>query len=349
MNASDSKLEKLLVNYAGNKVRDEGFRISKKKISLNDDIIHNNLKGFYIVPFQKALDSYHFTHASSLKYNEVYNYVAEVFDDPSTFSRNAAAITEHLYESSVHPKILAGEVHLLYLTNCEVNGRNVDAFGIFKTETKVNFLKLNSGQNGYEIEFEEGLNPSEGFDKGCLIFNLGKREGYQLYIIDNQNGSSQEAQYWKDAFLKVKAASDEYSNTKNYLSICKEFLANQLPEEFEVTKTDQIDLLNRSISYFKENDSFDEKEFTRTVFANSEITKSFKSFKADYLERNEIEIEEQFDVSSSAVKKQARIFKSVLKLDSNFHIYIHGDKTLIEKGIEKNGRKYYKIYYEEES
>jgi hypothetical protein len=48
------------------------------------------------------------------------------------------------------------------------------------------------------------------------------------------------------------------------------------------------------------------------------------------------------------VKKQARVFKNILKLDKNFDIYIHGNRELIEKGIDENGRKYYKIYYEEE-
>ena len=49
-----------------------------------------------------------------------------------------------------------------------------------------------------------------------------------------------------------------------------------------------------------------------------------------------------------AVKKQARVFKSVLKLDKNFHIYIHGNRDLIEQGTDERGRKYYNIYYEEE-
>jgi len=56
-----------------------------------------------------------------------------------------------------------------------------------------------------------------------------------------------------------------------------------------------------------------------------------------------------FEISNKAVKKQARVFKSVLKLDKNFHIYIHGDKKLIERGTDEVGRKFYKIYYEEES
>ena len=49
------------------------------------------------------------------------------------------------------------------------------------------------------------------------------------------------------------------------------------------------------------------------------------------------------------MKKQSRAFKSVLKLDKNFHIYIHGDRELIEQGGDKDGRKFYKIYYEDEA
>ncbi len=60
-------------------------------------------------------------------------------------------------------------------------------------------------------------------------------------------------------------------------------------------------------------------------------------------------IKDSFEISVQAVKKQTRIFKSVLKLDKNFHIYIHGNNELIEHGIEKDGRKFYKIYFENES
>jgi hypothetical protein len=39
----------------------------------------------------------------------------------------------------------------------------------------------------------------------------------------------------------------------------------------------------------------------------------------------------------------------VLKLDKNFHIYIHGGRDMIERGVDESGRKYYKIYYNEEA
>jgi len=75
----------------------------------------------------------------------------------------------------------------------------------------------------------------------------------------------------------------------------------------------------------------------------------FMQYKTDYEQRYETPIEDEFAISNAAVKKQARIYKSVLKLDRNFHIYIHGSSELIEKGVDEDGRKYYKIYYQEET
>ena len=61
-------------------------------------------------------------------------------------------------------------------------------------------------------------------------------------------------------------------------------------------------------------------------------------------------IPDSFDISGAAVKKQARTYKSVLKLDKNFHIYIHGNKDVIEKGFDENkAMNYYKVYFKEEA
>ena len=39
----------------------------------------------------------------------------------------------------------------------------------------------------------------------------------------------------------------------------------------------------------------------------------------------------------------------VIKLDKNLPIYVHGSRELIEQGVDEEGRKFYKIYYKEES
>ena len=61
-----------------------------------------------------------------------------------------------------------------------------------------------------------------------------------------------------------------------------------------------------------------------------------------------IDQQDNFAISADAVKRQARVFKSVLKLDTNFHLYIHGDREKIERGVDESGRKYDTIYYEQE-
>jgi hypothetical protein len=79
------------------------------------------------------------------------------------------------------------------------------------------------------------------------------------------------------------------------------------------------------------------------------MIESFRRFGSQYVQNNDYDIAASFDISPEAVKKQSRIYKSVLKLDKNFHIYIHGRTDLIEKGMEMDGRKYYKIYYQDEA
>ncbi|MFN6039537.1 MAG: nucleoid-associated protein, partial [Bacteroidota bacterium] len=39
----------------------------------------------------------------------------------------------------------------------------------------------------------------------------------------------------------------------------------------------------------------------------------------------------------------------VIKLDKNFHIYVHGKHEFIEKGFdEEKGKKFYKLYFDSE-
>ena len=121
-----------------------------------------------------------------------------------------------------------------------------------------------------------------------------------------------------------------------------------MDEDFNVEKTDKIDILNRSVEYFKTNESFNKADFEETVFQSEEVINSFRSYDSSYRESNEIEVKDEFDISDQAVKKQSKFFKSILKLDKNFHVYIHGNKDMIERGVESDGRKFYKIYFEKE-
>ena len=60
-------------------------------------------------------------------------------------------------------------------------------------------------------------------------------------------------------------------------------------------------------------------------------------------------VPDSFGISDSAIKKQSRNFKSVIKLDKNFHVYVHGDTKRIKKGVDpETGLNYYQLFFEEE-
>ncbi len=345
MDYTESLLERVSVHHVGNKTNEEELVLSMSLLE-TDKTLDALLSRFFLTPFASP-EFYSFTFSNGdFTLNPLYIYASRIFEDGSVLQDTGADIARHLYELSVHPQIKPGDLFIAHFSNIVMEGRTVEALGIFKSENKQSFLKLNVGTGSFDLDYEDGINIDK-LDKGCLIFNAGQETGFKVCVIDKANKS--EAQYWKDSFLQLKPCSDDYHNTKDFLDIAKEFVTKQFAEEFEVTRADQIDLLNRSVNYFKNNETFDKEEFVTEVFQDEKVIEAFNNYDESYREEHQIELSDHFDISAQALKKQARVFKSVLKLDKNFHIYIHGDRELIEQGVDQDGRKYYKIYFEEES
>jgi hypothetical protein len=342
---SQIELLSLITHKVGNKLRDENIQLTDEATFYNNDTKEFLLR-YFLLPV-KSEELFEFTHSVKLEMNDVYSIVKDIFNDSTEFISHSKSLAKLLYENSMHPKIKGGELNIAFFTNVVLDDEVVEAIGIYKSETDVPFLKMKIGKAKYNINHEFGFE-IKGVDKGCIIFNTNQGTGFKVLVIDNSN-KSVEAQYWKDDFLKLKPIANEFHQTNQFLGIAKNFVTKQLDEEFEVTKADKIDLLNRSVEYFKTHETFDKKEFEEEVFQDSGIIKSFRIFDNSYRQENEIDITDSFDISPQAVKKQARVFKSVLKLDKNFHIYIHGNRDMIEQGVDKDGRKYYKIYYDQES
>ncbi|HTO14845.1 MAG TPA: nucleoid-associated protein [Edaphocola sp.] len=338
-------LQEFIIHKIGNKSLDENLFLTKKTILLDDEL-KNILNSYFFSSFKNE-ERYKLHHEFDINLNEVYNCTSKIFDDVNCLQEQSENIAKHLYDQSDHPNIKSGELYVAYFTNCIVDGVETEAIGIFKSENRDIFLDVKQNFEGFDISSKQGININK-LDKGCFIFNLKKEEGYILSIIDNTN-KSKDAQYWKDNFLKVIILNNEFHQTNQFLTLARQFVSKQLDEDFEITKTDKIDLLNRSVDYFKNHENFDKDEFEEQVFADDEVIQSFRKFDNVYREENKLELDDNFFISENAVKKQSRIFKSVLKLDKNFHIYIHGNKDMIEQGTDDDGRKYYKIYYEQEN
>lgn len=341
---TEIEIVNLVTHLVGNKLRDEDLYLSDNESQINDETKSLLLK-YFLLPI-KIEELYSFSHPIKMEMNEIYTLVDELFSESIPFIEFSEGIAKLLYENSMHPKIKEGKLNVAFFSNIILEDEVVEAIGIFKSEKDVPFLKMLKGQENFSISHEYGFE-IKGIDKGCLILNTDNTSGYKILIIDNANKSI-EAQYWKDDFLQVKPISNEYNQTNNFLGLTKQFLTKQLSNETEVSKSEQIDLLNRSVEYFKSHESFEKEEFEKDVFKDEGIIESFRAFDETYCAENNIEMNEKFDISTKAVKKQARAFKRVLKLDENFDIHIKGNKELIEKGIDEDGRKFYKIYYNEE-
>jgi hypothetical protein len=345
----EASLAELSIHRIGNKSEDEFYVLSESSMVIQDEQLKDLLLQYFLGPYAKVNEVYRFFHPNDdLNLNEVYHFAESIFEKGTGFHENSQQLAKYLYEISSHPKIKSGELYVAYVENLQIEGELHDAIGIFKSETKESYLKVYPEHNGFNISYEQEAINIHKLDKGCLIINTEKEEGYKVLVIDQTNRST-EAVYWKDEFLKLKIRNDNYNQTNNVLGVYKSFVTQKLDEDFELSKADKVDLLNKSMKYFKEKESFDLDEFSNEVIANADGIESFKNFKKSYEEEFDTTIADSFDISEAAVKKQSRAFKSIIKLDKNFHIYIHGNKELIEKGFDDDkSMNFYKVYFKEE-
>lgn len=339
----NSQLIDSAIHRVGNKSADDGCIFSKQSLQLNEHLTQV-LSRYFLTPF-KSEEYFHFYHDTNLNLNEVYTYVTAIFDNPDNLFDQSLNLAKHLYENSEHPNIKPGDFYTVYFEDCYIDGDTVDAIGLFKSENKDTFLRIIPEGGVFTVESEQGINIKK-LDKGCIIFNKEREQGYIAAVVDNTN-RNMEAQYWIEDFLHVTYRQDDYHHTQNIMALTKSFVMNELPEQFAVTKAEQATILNDSVKFFKEKENFTIEEFNEEVIQQPEVIESFQQYRTHFQQENDIRMPDSFDISESAVKKQTRNFKSVIKLDKNFHIYIHGNENLIEQGEDEKG-KFYKIYFKEE-
>lgn len=348
MTCDDATLERLVLHRVGNKANNESLHLSKAPYILNSDISSVLLK-YFTHPF-KGSQYYVFSNERGFSNNKVYNAVSDIFANPAdNLYSSSCEIATHLFDVSLHPNIKAGELYVTYLQNCYLDGEILDAVGIFKSETRQTYLKIYpEKEDTFSIESDEGIDINK-LDKGCLVFNKEKEEGYVVAIVDTISRGN-EAVYWTDDFLSLMQRQDSYFKTDNMLNICKNFVTEYLPQEYEMTRIDQADLLNRNQEFFKENKNFDTDMYSEKVFGDDEFSEQFRKFKQAYENENGMQLQDNFIMNDEALKRASRYLRSVIKLDKNFTIYIHGKRDRVEVGEdEEKGLRYYKFYFDKES
>lgn len=345
MHLAETVIENIALHAVGNKQLEEPLNLSHELLNVSDEI-KNMLKTYFLFPF-KSEEYFQLFNEDGVEANKIFQCAAAIFDDTTELLPQSLIIAEHLYNQCTHPKIKDGELYVVYFKDCVFEDEMVDAVGIFKAETKDTFLKVHQEDDHFVVESDFGFGLNK-LDKGCLILNTERERGFVVSIVDNTNKNT-EAQYWTDDFLHIRQRKDAFYNTQNVLNMCKSFVSDVLPEQFEVSKADQAEILNKSVNFFKGNETFQMDDFQQQVIVQPEVIETFNEYKEQYEAEHDVKVPESFNISNDALKKQSRNFKSVIKLDKNFHVYVHGDTKRLRKGVDdETGLNYYQLLFEEE-
>ena len=344
INLYNTQLDTISVHRIGNKSRNEPIFLSDAPYQLDDEL-RQLMKEFFFKPFREKEENYfRFTNEADLEFNSLYKSVTKIFEDPTCVHQESKRISTFLFEQSQHPHIKSGEVYITYLENVLLDNTKVSAIGIFKSELKNDYLQFSEENTDLKLVLQQGVNLNK-LDKGCLIFNIEKEEGYKILSVDS---NKYDAKYWLEHFLDVTALADSNFHTKKYLKFCQDFAKDVvLPAE---DKKEEVMFMNRSVNYFAKNDEFEESNFLNEVIDNPDLIPEFKHYKVEKAPKYQIEDVTTFPIANAAVSTARKKMKNTIALDTNIQIkmdFINPESAekFVEKGWDEEKQMYYYLVY----
>jgi len=345
LNYIDVKIDSIAVHHVDRKDGDIGLKLSNDLLDHPDEILHEHLCQYLFGSFKEPNFFSFKLVDGDYDQNPMFRWTKDILDEEKDLLEISKEYAKFLFNNSEHPNINGGDLFVFYFHDMLVDDELVSGVGLCKSENKNTFLQVDHVSEKHRIKFDKGIAINK-VDKACLIFNTDVGDGYKILAADNVNRA--QATFWLDQFLMVEPRIDAYQNTKQYIEMTKSFIKDRMQPTYETDKMDEVDVMNRSQSYFTVTDNFEEEKYANDVFPQQEVARDFLDYRRDYESEKGVQVDDQFEVSPQAVHKQSKFFKSVLKLDKNFHIYIHGNRDMIERGTDADGRKYYKVFFQEE-
>jgi len=315
---------------------------SREGAIVNSPEINGWLTKFLFKPFN-ADEKFAFQLEESIP--ALFEICAGIFEDQSELLEKSISIVEHYLSTAHSNKSKDGEFLVAFFEDCIVGDEVTDVIGLFRIEKKETFLKLEPTYDAFTLHKDEGISPTK-IGQGALIFNSDQESGYQVLMIDKL-GPKNEEFYWTESFLKVGKVVDNYFHTQHLINNIQEFAQTSFQED---QSTEKITLVNNSIEFMKSNDVFDQEAYSEQVLQAPELIEQFESFQGEKTEENPMIETERFEISKPAIKSTKRYIRSVIKLDRNFHVYVHGNRENIMRGYDEEKKKhFYTLYYEEET
>ena len=298
------------------------------------------LKDFFIKPFSTQKGEFSFSHPVSLDYNIVFQSALGLLDN-GDFVKCSQDIFRHLQSVSTLPTIKDGDIFVAKVEDIIMNNSYYEGLGIFKIESKSDFIETFVDSKGnMQFSVKSGF-PSNRIDKACLI--VFSSEKPVCYLIDR----SKDTKFWRQDFLGVVPRATSYSQSRSTMQMFKSFIEEQLPDVSKITKADQINLINKCSELMKEADMLNIDETARSLFKDSKITNQFAEYRKVFEQRESLILQDSFGVD----KKAVAVLKSTrrIKLDDTAEIHLMKTGSFLERGFDdEKGMYYYKLYFSKE-
>lgn len=325
-----------VVQRVGNKSNEDG-------VSFSDDVCQ--MDGVE-EPFLKLInasfkfdDWKQFYYIDDLELNPTYRFVTKIFDDESCIVQQANNLARHLYEQSIHPNIKIGEFYVVLLENCEVDDEPTQAIGLFKSEIREAVLTVKMEKNRLVLSSETGMSLKK-LEKGCIVFNVDKENGYKVAVVDN-TGSNTDAHYWVDSFLHVRNCNDDYHETERLMEMCTGFV-QLLKEESEVVSAFAA---KKTSEMLKTNETLQMDVLADMICQNEEQKQAFEAYRQSY-EEEYGDFAEEINVVKKAISRKPVSRMNVLKLGNDFEVKVLNPNAEIESGKDEvSGKRFYMLYY----
>lgn len=203
MEIGESVVEDVILHQVGNRLREEPLILANQCFDITESIANLILSG-YLRGIVSDKNQYMLTHESDMALNDVAHYVSAFFSRKISFLELSRNLATHLYASAHHPNIAAGDLFVILFEKLKLDGKYKSAIGIYKAESKQQYISTPTDGENRQLEVSSGINP-DLIDKGVLIV-----DGSEIvYAIDRL---SSRTKYWIEDFLKAKQVPNE--NTK---------------------------------------------------------------------------------------------------------------------------------------
>lgn len=347
INRASAKLHDLVIHSIGNQSVGTDIEYSARPFVFEDQILRDTFVDSCLDVFKEPLFYKFNVQAFSELGNTVHDECQKVFTGQVALYESSINIARHLFNKSTNSNIKQSFFITAFISDMLIDDELLNGILLCKLEIQDAFLHIDNIDEVWSMSQQYGYLPGK-IDKVCLVMNSNEEDGYKILNIDKTNPKG-DARYWKEDFLNISLSGNDYTYTSDYIKLTSNFLKNRKPLDEVLEKGEEVKVLSRSQDYFKNNDKFEEDEYKKEVFQDNRLINAFDNYKEAWQEKTNRPLAQAFDLDDLAVNKQSKVFRSVIKLDRNFHIYVHGDSDKIMKGVDENGKKYYILYYNEES